>query len=157
MSTTKDMIKVMQAHEDGMDIEVRGFNGSWMGINDPVWNWGTSKYRIKQLFHDSIPAILKNAIENKEEVVFLPSSREQSKAIQELIFELGVSWVGNVKRTQLLGARLFIGYAHAGYAIYTTSDVTNLHLDTGEYTPAVVEMTMSEINKHFGKNVKIVK
>lgn len=43
----KEMIKVMQHYADGGDIEVYK-NDRWtMGVN-PIWDWDTFDYRIKE-------------------------------------------------------------------------------------------------------------
>lgn len=158
MKTTKEMIEVMQAFDDGTTIEFSNDNNGWLVATEtPGWNWRFSDYRIKQPYHQSVPAILKKLIDEKQTIVFSPSDNEQNEAIQELIFELGIRWVSNGSRVQECLGRMSIGGFHAGYALYASVKKINFNLDTGEYTPVVVEMTMAEINEHFGKNVKIVK
>lgn len=47
--TTKEMIEVMQAYEDGKTIETRGKTcHNWSVIASPCWNWSYNEYRIKQ-------------------------------------------------------------------------------------------------------------
>ena len=48
---TKQMIEVMQAYEDGAEIESTGKFGDkscWTHIKDPTWSWNTDLYRIKR-------------------------------------------------------------------------------------------------------------
>ena len=46
--TTKEMIAVMQAYEDGKKIQMSTLCG-WQDLSDcePLWNWGDTNYRIK--------------------------------------------------------------------------------------------------------------
>ena len=48
-NNTKAKIEVMQAFEDGKDIELHnGSNtGHWSGISDPSWDWPNFIYRVK--------------------------------------------------------------------------------------------------------------
>lgn len=43
----KEMIKVMQHYEDGGDIEVYK-NDRWTIGANPIWDWDTFDYRIKE-------------------------------------------------------------------------------------------------------------
>lgn len=46
--TTKEMIEVMQAYEDGKQIQVAPKNDEdWGDISRPYWNWIANDYRIK--------------------------------------------------------------------------------------------------------------
>ena len=49
--TTKEMIAVMQAFEEGKTIEYNAKWGSdagkWDEIDDPVWDWHACNYRVK--------------------------------------------------------------------------------------------------------------
>lgn len=48
--TTKEMIKVMQAYEDGAEIEFRVLAGSvWHSCvtSGPEWDWSSIDYRVK--------------------------------------------------------------------------------------------------------------
>lgn len=45
--TTKEMIEVMQAYEDGKTIEVFTSTHTWHDIIEPNWNWEYCKYRVK--------------------------------------------------------------------------------------------------------------
>ena len=49
MKTTKEMIEVMQADEEGKIIEKRKYsnNGDWVLSECPLWNWDDYDYRIK--------------------------------------------------------------------------------------------------------------
>lgn len=49
MITTKEMIAVMQAYENGKQIQGRFWckTGHWIDIPVPGWNWGLFEYRIK--------------------------------------------------------------------------------------------------------------
>ena len=47
MKTTKEMIEVMQAYDNGEKIEA-GYNGVWVDIDMPEWSWGLRDYRVKQ-------------------------------------------------------------------------------------------------------------
>ena len=51
MKTTKEMIEVMQAYEDGTEIEYRRKNvyglGKWGYDEPPAWDWINYDYRIK--------------------------------------------------------------------------------------------------------------
>lgn len=62
MKTTKEKIKVMQAFEDGKEVEYinKGFKGSrWLAVHkDPLWNWHTHDYRTKELDWDKIAWVL---------------------------------------------------------------------------------------------------
>lgn len=46
--TTQEMIEVMQAYEDGKEIEFK-WKGKdiWRGIEHPAWYWNGCDYRIK--------------------------------------------------------------------------------------------------------------
>ena len=46
MKTTKEMIEVMQAYDNGEKIEA-GYNGVWIDIDMPEWSWGLRDYRVK--------------------------------------------------------------------------------------------------------------
>lgn len=51
MKPTAEKIKVMQAFEDGAEIEVTGKpHVSWrlLTIDKPKWNWGTCNYRVAE-------------------------------------------------------------------------------------------------------------
>lgn len=52
MKTTKDMIEVMQAYDDGKEIEVFINGHRWEAIKgdnvSPVWNWEKHDYRTKK-------------------------------------------------------------------------------------------------------------
>ena len=43
---TKEAIKVMQAFVDGKEVEHR-YNGMWVKIYVPRWDWDNTEYRIK--------------------------------------------------------------------------------------------------------------
>jgi len=43
---TKEAIRVMQAFVDGKEVEHR-YNGKWVKIYVPRWNWDDTEYRIK--------------------------------------------------------------------------------------------------------------
>ena len=51
MKSTREMILVMQAYEDGSEIEYRRKNvyglGKWGYDEPPAWDWITFDYRIK--------------------------------------------------------------------------------------------------------------
>jgi hypothetical protein len=47
MKTTKEMIEVMQAFEDGKGVEAKGRNVGWVLASNPIWDWRTFDYRIK--------------------------------------------------------------------------------------------------------------
>ena len=46
MKTTKEMIEVMQAYDNGDKIEA-DYNGVWIDIDMPEWSWGLRDYRVK--------------------------------------------------------------------------------------------------------------
>lgn len=46
MSTTKEKIAVMQAFEDGKEVELEG-SIQWLPANNPNWNWAETNYRVK--------------------------------------------------------------------------------------------------------------
>ena len=50
MMNTKEMIKIMQAFEDGKKIEykVRKEDGAWCMVTFPIWDWWSYDYRIKK-------------------------------------------------------------------------------------------------------------
>ena len=50
MKTTKEMIAVMQAYEDGKEIEYTNKNSpmDWLKTKDPLWDWNASDYRVKK-------------------------------------------------------------------------------------------------------------
>jgi hypothetical protein len=54
MRTTKEKIAIMQAFEDGKPIEMKNASSAqWSTLSmgksaDPIWNWGSCDYRIKQ-------------------------------------------------------------------------------------------------------------
>jgi hypothetical protein len=43
---TKEAIRVMQAFADGKEVEHR-YNGKWVKIYVPRWDWDNTNYRIK--------------------------------------------------------------------------------------------------------------
>jgi len=43
---TKEAIRVMQAFVDGKELEHR-YNGKWVKIHVPRWDWDNTEYRIK--------------------------------------------------------------------------------------------------------------
>ncbi len=46
--TTQEKIEVMQAYESGEQIQIANADkNEWGDIEDPSWNWGMYKYRIK--------------------------------------------------------------------------------------------------------------
>lgn len=46
MKTIQEMIEVMQAYEQGEEIEYRD-NGEWVATDDPAWSWNNTDYRVK--------------------------------------------------------------------------------------------------------------
>lgn len=46
MKTTKEKIEIMQAHEDGKEIEYQTLNAPWRIANTPFWDWFGCDYRI---------------------------------------------------------------------------------------------------------------
>ena len=44
--TTKEMIAVMQAYDNGADIEYHA-NGKWHPAPTPIWDWSRLNYRVK--------------------------------------------------------------------------------------------------------------
>jgi hypothetical protein len=44
--STKEMIAVMQAFDDGKVIQFKGDLGTWQDCN-PSWNWSEYEYRVK--------------------------------------------------------------------------------------------------------------
>jgi len=50
--TTAEMIEVMQAFEEGKEIETRVIlgqeEGPWHYVHTPVWNWPNQEYRVKE-------------------------------------------------------------------------------------------------------------
>ena len=47
MKTTKEMIEVMKAFDEGKEIESRSYKTDWGDANSPCWNWYDFDYRIK--------------------------------------------------------------------------------------------------------------
>lgn len=47
MKTTKEMIEVMTAYDNGADIEIF-MNDNWKDAVNPGWNWCNFDYRIKE-------------------------------------------------------------------------------------------------------------
>lgn len=52
MKTTKEKIEIMQAYEDGREIEYQNLslveNFPWITTTSPNWNWNTIDYRIAE-------------------------------------------------------------------------------------------------------------
>ena len=46
--TTKEMIEVMQAFEDGKVIECEVEKSVWGETSEPAWDWGHFDYRVKK-------------------------------------------------------------------------------------------------------------
>jgi len=48
--TTAEMIKVMQAYEDGKEVQAlyNHHNEKWYDSKKPIWNWVDYDYRIKE-------------------------------------------------------------------------------------------------------------
>ncbi|MTH65788.1 hypothetical protein [Paracoccus shanxieyensis] len=46
MTTTAEMIAVMQAHVEGRTIEEK-INGAWVKCENPRWGWVCHQYRIR--------------------------------------------------------------------------------------------------------------
>lgn len=47
MKTTEEKIEIMQAYEDGKEIECE-INSAWYDVTNPNWNWDICDYRIKE-------------------------------------------------------------------------------------------------------------
>ena len=49
MKTLKEMIAVMQAAEDGKQIQARSvrYDTIWVDVEDPPWDWTRTEYRVK--------------------------------------------------------------------------------------------------------------
>ena len=48
MKTTKEMIEVMQAYEEGAQIQINPTDTTeWSYTNNPWWNWSDFDYRVK--------------------------------------------------------------------------------------------------------------
>lgn len=47
MKTTKEMIEVMQAFDEGKQIQLLCDDGIWRDTNKPCWGWDEINYRIK--------------------------------------------------------------------------------------------------------------
>jgi len=47
MTTTAEKIAVMQAFEDGAEIETR-FSCQWVMAENPIWNWNSYDYRVAE-------------------------------------------------------------------------------------------------------------
>ena len=48
MKTIKEMIEVMEWFEGGGEVEAYDVGeASWLPVDNPCWNWGSSEYRIK--------------------------------------------------------------------------------------------------------------
>ena len=48
MKTTKEMIEVMQAYEEGTQIQIKpSYTTEWSDTNIPWWNWSDFDYRVK--------------------------------------------------------------------------------------------------------------
>lgn len=49
MKTLKEMIAVMQAAEDGKQIQARSvhYDTIWVDVEDPPWDWTYTEYRVK--------------------------------------------------------------------------------------------------------------
>ena len=48
MKTVKEKIEVMQAFEDGKQVEVTiSGKSKWFNCGEPTWNWVASDYRVK--------------------------------------------------------------------------------------------------------------
>ena len=49
MKTTKEMIEVMQAYEEGAQIQIKpSYTTEWSDANFPWWNWSDFDYSVKQ-------------------------------------------------------------------------------------------------------------
>ena len=48
MKTTQEMIAVMQAFENGAKIEFRGSGNKWIDTPNPLWDWASWDYRVKE-------------------------------------------------------------------------------------------------------------
>ena len=46
IEVTKEAIRVMQTYVDGKEVE-HLYNGKWVKIYVPMWNWDGTEYRIK--------------------------------------------------------------------------------------------------------------
>lgn len=46
--TTKEMIEVMEAFEQGEEIEYLGMMGVWANATVPTWDWENLDYRVKE-------------------------------------------------------------------------------------------------------------
>ena len=69
MKTTKEMIEVMQAYENGEEIEyyTLGINPRWGNTIAPVWDWLAWDYRVKPKVGEDVP---KNPISMDKEYTF---------------------------------------------------------------------------------------
>lgn len=51
MRSITEMINIMKAYNDGVEIEYRvpsAFDSSWKSCRNPEWNWQNADYRIKK-------------------------------------------------------------------------------------------------------------
>ena len=61
MKTTQEMIAVMQAYEDGKEIQLRLLTDSkYYDCKNPGWNWDNYDYRVKQAT-EYVPFTFKDA------------------------------------------------------------------------------------------------
>lgn len=80
--TTKEMIVVMQAYEEGRLIQqIFGVPQRWEDVKNPCWNWADNAYRIKPKEEPkTIPATKKelNAIELLGKIIKPKKVKEES-------------------------------------------------------------------------------
>lgn len=92
---TKDKIKVMQHYLDGGDIEVGYYIGSRNTLrenfrdvkDEPIWDWGSSYYRIKKIPSGDIPW---NAISEKWKYAAVDKDGKWYLYVEKP--NLGVAW-----------------------------------------------------------------
>lgn len=76
MSTTKEMIAVMQAHADGEPIQAqhKGRPAGWFSVINPSWNWAEYDFRVKRE-----PIVMYCVISDRDLVVETYSSLEAAE------------------------------------------------------------------------------
>jgi len=68
MKTTKEMIEVMQAFENGAEIEAKPIVvGDWKEETEPEWDWVSFDYRIKK--QPKEPEYIPFSFEDAEQLV----------------------------------------------------------------------------------------
>lgn len=103
MKTTKEMIEVMQAFENGAEIEAKPIVvGDWEEETEPEWDWVSFDYRIKK--QPKEPEYIPFSFEDAEQLI-----GKVVKSKDENWIEM-ITWCDNDEASSISYSNLLYGY-----------------------------------------------